>query len=98
MVSLSLWWSGTANKWVETEKEADDYNDAFRGRFIYLDGKRNGKSVLYYQGGQTRGEGNFKDGKEEGKWFEYYENGQIEVERNYKDGVKIYEVRNLPSS
>ena len=79
-------WGYDEDKWVETEKEVDDGNRIFRGRFTYSDGKWNGKAVLYYQNGQIEWERNYKDGEKDGKWVIYDREGNITDADIYEDG------------
>ena len=54
----------------------------------FLDGKREDKSVEYYENGKVESEGNYVAGGKQGKWVEYYENGKVKSERNYVDGKR----------
>jgi len=52
----------------------------------YVDGKKEGKTVRYYESGKVEWERNYVDGEEEGKSVWYDEDGNITDEDIYKDG------------
>lgn len=57
--------------------------------YEYVDGKKNGKWIKYYQSGNLRGEGYYEDGMKTGVWIENYENGNIKSTGSYKKGRQI---------
>lgn len=52
----------------------------------YKAGKKHGKWVYYYSGGQVMSEGCYKHGVIDGKWIYYYENGGTKRVEAYEDG------------
>ena len=70
----------------EQKKRMDDWKWTERN---YLNGKSEGKYIVWHSNGQMEVQGNYKDGKKEGKWAEFDEGGQITVQKNYKDGELV---------
>ena len=52
----------------------------------YVDGKRHGLLILWYENGQKRSEGNYVDDKRHGLVTVWSESGQKQGEINYVDG------------
>ena len=50
-----------------------------------IDGKKQGKWISYYKGGEIASEVLFEEGIEQGKYFLYYRDGKLLTEGNYKD-------------
>ena len=61
-----------------------NFTGFLRGSFI--DGKREGYWVRYWDNGQLAYKGNFKNGLEEGTWVGYWNNGQLSYKGSYKNG------------
>jgi hypothetical protein len=59
------------------QKESEDY---------YVDGKKQGKHIRWYEDGQKKSEVDFVDGKEHGKVIEWHENDQKRYGADYFDG------------
>ena len=57
-----------------------------RSEVNYVNGKKEGKEVWYYESGKVKGEVNYKEGN--GKWIGYYESAKVKVEGNFVDGKK----------
>jgi len=63
---------------------------------IYLNGKKDGLSISWYENGQKADERNYRNGKQEGSgaygeaglWISWHPNGQKHLEGNYRNGKK----------
>ena len=49
----------------------------------YKDGKKNGKSVIYYPNGKITEEGTYKNNRKEGIWKYYNQAGRLTSEETY---------------
>lgn len=56
---------------------------------FYINGKREGQWVSFFENGQKQSEGFFKNGLRDGKALVYYQNGQLYYEGYYKDGKEV---------
>jgi antitoxin component YwqK of YwqJK toxin-antitoxin module len=54
----------------------------------YVQGKREGKSTVFFPEGEINVEGTMKADKQEGEWIWNYENGFTETRVTYRDGIK----------
>ncbi len=63
-------------------------NGNVKSKRIYVNGKKNGLSLVYWENGQLRWKGNNKNDKLTGEWYGYYENGNLMRITNYIDGKK----------
>ena len=62
----------------------DDGKKKTEGEF--KDGKKHGKTVVWYESGQKKFEEDYRDGKLHGKVVQWYENGQKASEGEFQDG------------
>ena len=56
---------------------------------IYVDGKKQGKSLGWHENGKLKLEVHYIDGKEQGQAITWDENGQKQLEVNYVDGKVV---------
>ena len=59
--------------------------------FNYVDGKRQGEYIGYYESGEVKWKGNYVDDFQQGETIYYNIYGEIDKIENYKDGVLIEE-------
>ena len=64
------------------------YDDSLIFEGEYLNGKRNGKGIEYYNNGEKKFEGEYLNGKRHGKGIEYDINGRWEFNGEYLNGEK----------
>jgi len=57
--------------------------------YYSVEGKKVGKSVLFYTTGEVKTTGEFEDGFKEGMWKTYYKNGKIRAKGKYRKGEKV---------
>lgn len=65
-----------------------DENGQLLSRETYLNGKKNGKSFVYFPNGDISEERNFKNGLEEGSYKEYFEKNSMRAQGTYLNGEK----------
>ena len=56
---------------------------------FYINGRREGEWVSFFENGKKQSEGFFKSGLRDGKALVYFENGQVYYEGYYKDGKEV---------
>ncbi len=59
-----------------------------RQEYMLRYGKKEGKSVAWYEDGQLYAQLYYKDGKEEGETKHWYPNGQLHIQEYFKDGKR----------
>ena len=69
-----------------TEYIVDTNIVIFKGE--YLNKKRNGKGIEYFQNGKIKFEGEFLNGKKNGKGKEYYYEGNLKFKGEYLNGER----------
>lgn len=70
-------------------KVYDEYGDQLVAEHNFVNGKKEGKYTIYYNGKLTsRSEVNYINGKKEGKYTTYDENGKLRSEVNYVNDKK----------
>ncbi len=55
----------------------------------YVNGKRDGKWMYWYENGTVWSEGFYLKGKADGKRTTYFENGKIRYEGSYKEDLRV---------
>jgi len=63
-------------------------NGAKRMEGYFVDGKRDGEWLSWFENGSTWSKGYFKDGKRTGKAWVYHSNGQLFMKGAYENGTK----------
>ena len=53
----------------------------------FVNGKKEGKHIKYYENGNTLSQSNFKKGIPDGEWLEFHYNGNLLSKRNYNNGI-----------
>lgn len=56
------------------------------GRENFIEGKRNGKKITYYENGNIYEEITFENDVEQGSWKMYYSSGALKIDAKYLDG------------
>ncbi|CAN5182718.1 toxin-antitoxin system YwqK family antitoxin [soil metagenome] len=65
------------------------YYSTTKEQRFYQNGKQEGVTTIFYDGGKRMEEGNYKNGLRDGisRWFD--QNGQVTIQYEYKEGVLV---------
>lgn len=89
-------------KYIEQEKDSVwlsyDPSGRLKGLDTYVNGVRNGRSVVYHENGEISEETTYVDGKRHGEWKRYYDDGTLMSDGTFENGQRTGEyLKNYPN-
>jgi antitoxin component YwqK of YwqJK toxin-antitoxin module len=79
-------------KYINNEKDSvwsyySYYEKNLQTRENYKNGKKHGKTLVYYESGQVYDETQWENGKLQGEWSQYFQNGNLKMRAYYENDM-----------